>query len=117
MVGRSPDRRGKIRRNKVVGNKSMDEPWVIRKRGAFYRPESIGYTGRIYEAGIFSRVDAEHEASTDPSITAHPLAEFRGMVEAELAQAKSMLAILDSAAARNQETPSTHYTEDARAGV
>jgi len=30
-------------------DKSWDEPWVIRKRGAFYRPEYIGYTSRIYE--------------------------------------------------------------------
>jgi hypothetical protein len=96
-----------------------DEPknelWVIRKRGAFYRPEFIGYTSRIYEAGIYSRADAEREASTDQSITAHPLAEFRALVESELAQARSMLAILDNAAARSKETLSTCCVQDARA--
>jgi hypothetical protein len=97
-------------------NEPMDEPWVIRKRGAFYRPERIGYTGRIYEAGIYSREEAEREASIEASISAHPLAEFRGMVEAELAQAKSMLAILDRAAAKNGGTRSTYSAEDASAG-
>jgi hypothetical protein len=95
----------------------MDDLWVIRKRGTFYRPECVGYTSRIYEAGIYSRADAEREASTDQCITAHPLAEFRGLVESELAQAKSMLAIIDSAAARNRQTLPTCRSEDARAGI
>jgi hypothetical protein len=53
----------------------MDD-WVIKKRGAFYRPKRAGYTDDLAEAGRYTEAEAKAEAAIDPCITAHPLWEF-----------------------------------------
>lgn len=56
-----------------------DEPrnWVIIKRGYFYRPERAGYTANVGEAGLYTRKEAEAEASIEPwHMSAHPVSEF-----------------------------------------
>lgn len=53
------------------------EPWVIRKRGAFYRTARAGYTINVAEAGLYTRAEAEAEARIEPNaILALPLSDF-----------------------------------------
>lgn len=68
--------------------------WLIRKNGYFYRPKSCGYTASIYEAGIYTQAEAEAEARIEDSITAHPLSEFKTQAQADLDNAKRILAYL-----------------------
>lgn len=50
--------------------------WVLRKRGAFYRPNGHGYTTRIAEAGRYSEADAKARADRRDGVTAHLASEF-----------------------------------------
>lgn len=78
----------------------MSEPWVIRKSGAFYRPDRAGYTNHPEAAGIYTRDEAEREAAIEPNcISAHPLAQFRGELQRNFDLAKAALEKIDRAIA------------------
>lgn len=81
------------------------DTWLIRKNGYFYRPKSRGYTASIYEAGLYSREDAEQEARIEPSITAHPISEYRQLAEVDLAQARRVIALIDGFASKPAGQP------------
>jgi len=73
------------------------EPWVIVKRGAYYRPDYQGYTSSIEHAGLYSKEDAEERAAGDPAmITAFPLAHFRDEAQRVFDEAKAALDKFDS---------------------
>jgi hypothetical protein len=40
--------------------------WLIRKSGYFYRPNRAGYTSSKFEAGRYTKADAEREAAIEP---------------------------------------------------
>lgn len=72
------------------------EPWVIRKRGMFYRANRQGYTNNIEAAGIYTREEAEAEARVEASITAHPMAEFCAELQRNFDRARDALTKLDA---------------------
>lgn len=76
----------------------MSEPWVIRKHGAFYRPNRAGYTNHIEAAGIYTREEAEAEAATEPdTMRAIPLSSFRAELIRNFEMAKARLELLNIA--------------------
>ncbi|CAM5397985.1 hypothetical protein AFEL58S_01990 [Afipia felis] len=50
--------------------------YVVRKGGYFYRPGAKGYTSSIYEAGLWSKDEAEAYAVGVQGVTVHPSREF-----------------------------------------
>jgi hypothetical protein len=58
MASNAPDASGLVER---LG----DEPWVIIKRGLFYRPDNCGYTGIRDYAGHYSEDEAKATADGD----------------------------------------------------
>lgn len=59
----------------------MDEKWLIKKRGFWYRPNACGYTKDITHAGLFEREKAQRLANVD-GITIHRLGEIITEIDA-----------------------------------
>lgn len=57
-------------------NQQYTEPYVIRKHGMFYRPNSRGYTYSIFEAGLYEKEDALKEAKMCDEITVMPVSQW-----------------------------------------
>lgn len=58
----------------------MDEPYLIRRHGAFFRPDAAGYTTEIAAAGLYSREEAEKYLDAE-GVTIHPLGEYAAHIE------------------------------------
>jgi hypothetical protein len=44
----------------------LEEPYLIRKGGYYYRPNRCGYTATPHDAGRYTKEEAEAEASIEP---------------------------------------------------
>lgn len=68
------------------------EPWVMVKRGLFYRADYHGYTSDIAQAGRYSRKLAEEYAAIEPErIKAFPLSHFHEQAQRAFDEAKAAL--------------------------
>lgn len=56
---------------------SLDKPYVLMRRGYFYRPRACGYTDKIEEAGRYSWEEAkEHVHDDHEPVTMHLASDF-----------------------------------------
>lgn len=79
-----------------VNMEAKSAAWVIRKAGAFYRPNRCGYTVHIEAAGLYTQEEAECEARIEPNeITAHPLSEYRAELERTFAAVTALLELIE----------------------
>lgn len=69
------------------------EPFVIRRHGAFFRPDAAGYTTHIGSAGFYTEAEARKYLDAE-GVSVHPLSEFRDQAGAVLAGADRLRAAL-----------------------
>lgn len=50
--------------------------YVVRKGGYFYRPNAAGYTASVFEAGRWSKEEADKYAAGCEGVTVHRADEF-----------------------------------------
>ena len=80
-----------------------EDAFVIRRGGAFFRPDAAGYTIHIIAAGIYSRAEADRYAEVE-GVTIHALADYREDADVALAGAQRILAALTPKPAEQPET-------------
>jgi hypothetical protein len=61
----------------------MENRYLFRKRGLYYRPNSQGYTQHIHDAGIYTEAEAEIHAQ-NPDIQIIPVQTLRDALVDEL---------------------------------
>jgi len=69
------------------------EQFVIRRNGAFFRPNAAGYTNHVIAAGFYTAGEAEHYRDVE-GVTIEPLSRYREEAERTIANAQRVLAAL-----------------------
>ncbi len=67
--------------------------FVIRRNGAFFRPNAQGYTTHIVAAGFYTREEADNYANVE-GVTIEPLERYRAEAEGVIDEANRLLAAL-----------------------
>lgn len=69
--------------------------YVIRRNGAFFRPNAQGYTNHVIAAGFYTREEADRYADVE-GVTIEPLSRYRDDAERTKAECDRLLARLAS---------------------
>ena len=67
--------------------------FVIRRNGAFFRPNAEGYTNHVIAAGFYTREEADRYADVE-GVTIEPLSRYRDDAERTKAECDRLLATL-----------------------
>lgn len=77
----------------------MSEPYLIRKRGAWYRADCRGYTHHVRDAGIYDEAFARKEVATEPDcMEAVSLRDYEKLLVNQRREIDDKLAILRGSA-------------------
>jgi len=71
--------------------------WVIRRHGAFFRPDAAGYTHHIAAAGFYTETEARKYLDAE-GVSIRPLSHYRTEIDAALAGADRLRAALEGEA-------------------
>jgi hypothetical protein len=70
--------------------------FLIRRHGAFFRPNAQGYTDHIGAAGLYSETEARSYLDVE-GLTIHPITQYRAEIEIGLATFSRLAAALAEA--------------------
>jgi hypothetical protein len=79
---------------------------LIRRHGGFFRPQAMGYTTDIAQAGFFTKEEAEGYLDVE-GVTIHPLSEYADKLDADIRRREADLFVLRAVRARINATVSS----------
>lgn len=68
--------------------------YLIKRRGMWYRPNALGYTSDIVNAGLFDLSEAKSHFKTE-GVSVHPLSKMRSVMLGERASLMAKINELD----------------------
>lgn len=70
----------------------MSARYFLRKRGAYYRPNSRGYTTEILEAGVYTEEEvAGYKAEPRMGVSVIPVGDMRDEIQAKIDRANETI--------------------------
>ena len=75
----------------------MVEQFVIRRHGAFFRPNAAGYTNHVIAAGFYTADEAKPYRDVE-GVTIEPLSRYREEAQETIARAQRVLHALSAGA-------------------